>query len=53
MSERDRAEKTNHNKKRNKAPAERKGEIGREQSKGAWSSMRWGEYNRVREQCCR
>lgn len=35
MSERDRAEKTNHNKKRNKAPAERKGEIGREQSKGA------------------
>lgn len=27
MSERDRAEKTNHNKKRNKSLAERKGEI--------------------------
>lgn len=35
MSERDRAEKTNRNKKRNKSLAERKGERGGEQSKGA------------------
>lgn len=27
--------------------------IGREQSKGAWSSMRWEEYVRIREECCR
>lgn len=53
MSEGDRAKKTNHNKKRNEALAERKGEIGREQSNGARSSMRWGEYNRMREECCR
>lgn len=25
----------------------------REQSKGAWSSVRWGECSRIRGECCR